>query len=241
MARALMSPHRRYRFWPPPTPTIGFMGEGAGCAPLTVHFNNESTYANSYRWEFSDGSVRSDDNPVHVLHEPGVYDVTFYVEGYEGTELVKVHSAVVEVFPTAQATFTLSPNHAIVPGQTVYCLNLSENATIYAWDLGDGTTSMVESSVHEYLEPGVYDVTLTANNVWGCVRMYTLPEVVVAEAGGHVEFPSAFTPSASGSNGGYYDPTSYDNDVFRPLHVGVESYELMVFTKWGEMIFTRTT
>ena len=36
---------------------------------------------------------------------------------------------------------------------------------------------------------------------------------------------------------GYYDPTGYDNDVFRPMHVGVESYEMMVFTKWGEMIF----
>ena len=130
------------------------MGEGAGCAPLTVHFNNESTYANSYRWEFSDGSVRSDDNPVHVFHEPGVYDVTFYVEGYEGTELVEVHSAVVEVFPTAQATFTLSPNHVMVQGQPVYCLNLSENATIYAWDLGDGTTSMVEPLSTNTSNPG---------------------------------------------------------------------------------------
>ena len=52
-----------------------------------------------------------------------------------------------------------------------------------------------------------------------------------------MEFPTAFTPNATGSNGGYYDPTGYDNDVFRPLHVGVESYELMVFTKWGEMVF----
>ena len=86
-----------------PSPTIGFTGEGAGCAPLTVQFENLSTYASSYRWEFSDGSVRSDDSPVHVFNEPGVYDVTLHVEGFDGSALVESHSAVVEVFPTAQA------------------------------------------------------------------------------------------------------------------------------------------
>ena len=220
-----------------PVPTIGFTGEGTGCAPLTVAFQNESSYASSYRWEFSDGSVRSDDHPVHVFHEPGVYDVTLFVEGYEGSELVEVHSAVVEVFPTAEAAFTLNPNQVMVAGQPVFCLNLSENATGYAWDFGDGQTSIAESPVHEYLEPGIFDVSLTATNVWGCESTYILPEAVLAEAGGAVEFPTAFTPNATGSNGGYYDPTGYDNDVFRPMHVGVESYELMVFTKWGEMVF----
>jgi PKD repeat protein len=220
-----------------PTPTIGFTGEGAGCAPLTVQFNNLSMYASSYRWEFSDGSVRSDDSPVHVFNEPGVYDVTLYVEGYEGTELMESHTAVVEVFPTAEAAFTLNPNHVMVPGQPVFFLNLSEDATEYMWDFGDGATSISETPVHEYLQAGVYDVTLTANNVWGCSTTYNLPEAVLAEEGGMMVFPNAFTPSSTGSNGGYYDPTGYDNDVFRPMHMGVETYELMVFTKWGEMVF----
>ena len=220
-----------------PMPTVGFTGGGSGCAPLTVEFDNHSTYAQSYRWEISDGSVRSDDNPVHVFHEPGLYDVTLYVTGYEGSELVEVQTAVVEVFPTAQAAFSLNPNHVMVPGQPVFFLNLSENAETYAWDFGDGTVSEAEQPVHEYTEPGLYDISLTANNTYGCSTTYVLPEAVLAEEGGMMRFPSAFTPSSSGPNGGYYDPTSYDNDVFRPLHAGVESYELMVFTKWGEMIF----
>jgi len=220
-----------------PSPTIGFTGEGAGCAPLTVQFENLSTYASSYRWEFSDGSVRSDDSPVHVFNEPGVYDVTLFVEGYDGSELVESHSAVVEVFPTAQAAFSLNPNHVMVPGQPVFFLNLSEGATEYAWDFGDGATSIAETPIHEYLEAGIYDVALTANNVWGCSTTFTLPEAVLAEEGGMMVFPNAFTPSATGSTGGYYDANGYDNDVFRPMHVGIEKYELMVFTKWGEMIF----
>ena len=52
---------RQFKFWP--TPTIGFSGEGSGCAPLTVSFDNASTYASQYRWEFSDGSIRTEDIP----------------------------------------------------------------------------------------------------------------------------------------------------------------------------------
>ena len=220
-----------------PAPTIGFSGGGSGCAPLSIQFDNASMYAQSYHWEFSDGSVRSDDSPVHVFHEPGVYDVTLYVEGFEGTELVETHTAVVEVFPTAQAAFAPNLNEVMVPGQPVYFLNLSENATQYTWDFGDGQTGINESPVHEYTTAGLYDVSLTANNEWGCATTYVLPEAILAEEGGMMVFPNAFTPNSTGPNGGHYDPYGYDNDVFRPMHGGVESYELMVFTKWGEMIF----
>ena len=103
--------------------------------------------------------------------------------------------------------------------------------------LSNGATSIAETPIHEYLQAGVYDVSLTADNTWGCSTTFTLPEAVLAEEGGMMVFPNAFTPSSTGSTGGYYDANSYDNDVFRPMHVGIETYELMVFTKWGEMIF----
>ena len=220
-----------------PTPTISFSGEGSGCAPLTVSFDNASTYASQYRWEFSDGSIRTEEHPVHVFNEPGIYDVTLYVEGYDGTELIEVQTAVVEVYPTADAAFSLSPTRVTAPGQPVYFVNLSDNATSYVWDFGDGATSDLETPVHEYDVAGLYDISLTANNEWGCQTTYVLEEGVLAEEGGLLVFPTAFTPSASGPSGGFYDRTSYNNDVFYPLHAGVEDYELMIFTKWGEMVF----
>lgn len=220
-----------------PTPTIGFEGAGAGCAPLTVSFDNTSTYASQYRWEFSDGSIRTEEHPVHVFNEPGVYDVTLRVEGYDGTELIAFQTAVVEVYPTADAAFSLNPTRVTAPGQPVYFVNLSEDANSYVWDFGDGTTTDAETPVHEYDVAGLYDISLTANNEWGCQTTYTLEEGVLAEEGGLLVFPTAFTPSASGPSGGFYDRTSYNNDVFYPIHAGVEDYELMIFNKWGEMIF----
>ena len=55
-----------------------------------------------------------------------------------------------------------------------------------------------------------------------------------------MEFPTAFTPNTGGSNGGYYDPNALDNDVFHPHHMGIVDYELVIFNKWGELLFRST-
>ena len=61
-----------------------------------------------------------------MFNEPGIYDVTLYVEGYDGTELIEVQTAVVEVYPTADAAFSLNPTRVTAPGQPVYFVNLSD-------------------------------------------------------------------------------------------------------------------
>lgn len=43
-------------------------------------------------------------------------------------------------------------------------LNTSENASIFFWEFGDGTTSTAANPVHVYSAPGVYNVRLTASN-----------------------------------------------------------------------------
>jgi len=47
---------------------------------------------------------------------------------------------------------------------TVTFINLSENATSYTWDFGDGTSSKVINPEKTYKTSGTYDVKLTANN-----------------------------------------------------------------------------
>ena len=47
---------------------------------------------------------------------------------------------------------------------TVYFTDLSENATSWAWDFGDGTTSTEQHPSHTYSTAGTYTVTLVATN-----------------------------------------------------------------------------
>ena len=43
---------------------------------LTVHFNNTSTFSDSFLWDFGDGSTSSETSPSHTYAEDGFYDVS---------------------------------------------------------------------------------------------------------------------------------------------------------------------
>lgn len=57
------------------------------------------------------------------------------------------------------AAFTSSAD-----GLTLTFVNASTNATDFAWDFGDGSTSTDENPMHTYADAGSYQVTLTASN-----------------------------------------------------------------------------
>jgi PKD repeat protein len=224
-----------------PNPVASFTGSGSGCAPLAVDFDNHSSHGAQYIWDFDDDVMTSEESPTHVFTRPGVYNVSLTVIGYEGQEDQVIQYGAVEVFPSASAAFVNSPTEVIVPDQPVDFVNLSEmDATEFFWDFGDGQFSTEKEPVHFYTEPGIYTVSLTANNSFNCPTTYTLEHAVEATVGGFMEFPTAFTPNTGGSNGGYYDPNALDNDVFHPHHMGIVDYELIIFNKWGELIFRST-
>jgi gliding motility-associated-like protein len=221
----------------PPLPTAGFLGQGIGCAPLTVSFTNTSWQAFTYQWHFGDGGTSTADNPTYVYNQPGTYSVTLVATGINGNSstLIKVDSVVVH--PRATAYFVLQPEEVIVPSEPVFTYNLSGNATTYHWDFGDGTVSDQFNPVHYYTEAGDYDVLLIANNQWDCPDTFRVESAVTGKVSGDLTFPNAFTPGNSGPTGGVYDPRSFDNDIFFPLYEGVESYKLEVFNRWGELLF----
>lgn len=47
----------------------------SGCAPFTVKFNNGSSQAVQYEWDFGDGNTSTLPGPVHTFTNPGIYNV----------------------------------------------------------------------------------------------------------------------------------------------------------------------
>lgn len=221
----------------PPHPTASFIGQGDGCAPLTVSFTNTSLQALSYQWNFGDGGTSTADNPIYVYNVPGTYTVTLTAFGVGGSvnTMVKVDSVVVR--PRANAFFVLQPTNVVIPTEPVYVYNLSGNATEFLWNMGDGTTYTSFNPVHHYTSPGQFDVQLIANNEWNCPDTFLLEGAVTAEPSGDIQFPNAFTPGTGGPTDGLYDPLSFSNDHFFPIQEGVEDYHLQVFNRWGELVF----
>ena len=218
-----------------PPPIAEFIGDGDGCAPVTVNFENLSQYADTYLWNFGDGATASNPSPEYTYFTPGTYTVSLIVTGEGGTD-VTIHEEVVNVYPTASAYFTINPS-AVSIGNPVFYFNQSVNADEFYWDFGDGSNSSEHSPIHIYDTPGTFPVTLISNNQYNCPDTLTLSDAVFVETGGSINFPNAFTPDPLGAGDGNYDPTNLDNNVFFPIHHGVEDYTLQIYNRWGELVF----
>jgi gliding motility-associated-like protein len=220
----------------PPLPTASFLGQGEGCAPLTVSFTNTSLQGLTYQWSFGDGGTSTADNPTYIYNVPGTYSVTLTAFGIGGSvnTFTKVDSVVVR--PRANAFFVLQPTNVVVPTQPVFTYNLSANADQFTWDFGDGTISNAFNPTHYYQQAGTFDVMLIANNPWNCPDTFTVAGATTAEVSGEIVFPNAFTPG-NGPSDGYYDPRSFSNDHFFPKYEGVAKYRLEIFNRWGELVF----
>lgn len=139
----------------------------------TVTFTDHSTTANEggllrWTWSFGDGGASTVRNPTHTFVEPRTYTVTLSVVDAKGKEGSFSQNISVNGAPIALFT---GPSAPITPGTTVQFGDLSsdpENETLtYAWDLGDGNFSSVQSPQHTYLAPGAHTVRLTVTDPWG--------------------------------------------------------------------------
>ncbi|MBN8578177.1 MAG: PKD domain-containing protein [Cytophagales bacterium] len=210
----------------------------AGCLPLRVSFTNLSQFAdvNSYEWDFGDGGTSRAINPVHVYFQPGVYSVTLSATNITGQTVVETKQAIIEVYPLPRADFQIKPALVYIPGGIMYTDNRSFDASTYWWDFGDGNTSTGFEPEHRYQQEGLYTIKLIAYNQFNCADSITRENAVRVLKGGQVLIPNAFSPSlsATGGGGGNSDGT---NDIFLPLMRGVVQFELMIFNRWGELLF----
>jgi gliding motility-associated-like protein len=209
----------------PAPPVANFKGADDGCMPHTITLINESTYADSYLWEFGDGSVSTAKDPTYTYYEAGIYKIKLTVSGMGG---VSSFSDTTRVFILPNSFFDLAPRYVYVNDEPVHYFNLSDHADVFEWDFGDGTTSKDLNPTHIYKDAGTYDVTLKVWTVNGCFDLYVMENAVFTEPSGMVEFPNAFRP----------DSPLEENRVFKPGIIDhVSDYHLMIFNRWGELIF----
>ena len=137
--------------------TVGFT---SNVNTLTASFSNTSANATSYSWNFGDGQISTDANPVHTYANCGTYTVTLTATNLCGTNTSSTTVTIGNGNPTA--SFTNSVNSL-----TATFSNTSTNATSYSWNFGDGQTSTLPNPSHTYANCGTYTVTMTATNLCG--------------------------------------------------------------------------
>ncbi|MCS6916457.1 MAG: PKD domain-containing protein [Chitinophagales bacterium] len=124
---------------------------------LQVSFENLSSGADSYLWDFGDGTTSTDVHPQHTYLNAGTYTVCLAATNSCGTASQCTDITVECLQALADFIFTAD-------GLEVQFNNNSTNATSYVWSFGDGASSNDVSPVHSYSAPGEYEVCLTASN-----------------------------------------------------------------------------
>lgn len=159
----------------------------------------------------------------------GVHQViTIDANGCQNTGVATV--GVSSIMPVAN--FTFGPQPTDYYNSEITFLNLSSNANSYNWDFGTfGTSSQFNPSPILYPDsiPGNYTVCLIAVSSGNCSD--TICANVIIDDVFILYVPNSFTPDNDGIN-----------DSFFPVISGMDpaSYQLMIFNRWGEIIFEST-
>lgn len=99
------------------------------CIPQNVFFDNNSQNANSYFWDFGDGTTSNLYEPTHAYTTPGVYDVLLVA--FDSTGCFTPDSVIVTVNIGAFVAGAVQPNSSICAGDS-YQLEAYGGST-YSW------------------------------------------------------------------------------------------------------------
>jgi PKD repeat protein len=146
-------------------PVAMFTHQSNVCLNASVSFNNLSTGATSYQWNFGDGGTSTQTNPTHSYSSPGTYTIT----------LIAINDCFCK--DTFQSTITVSS----FPGPEISC-----PSTVCAFDTATYTTSATGCTYNWFAIGGTIigpNNLQSVNVAWGAGQLGTLGLVVTGCSG----------------------------------------------------------
>jgi gliding motility-associated-like protein len=199
------------------------------CEPLPLQLRSATDTAISTRWE-QNGTRVSSTTEYNTSLNAGNYTIQLITEGTHCSD-------------TATASLSIKPRPEIGiqirPGREVYIdqpeINLralfpfgGEPADHQIdWQLGDGNTGTGERISHRYRDTGQFTIVLSVSNKDNCNSKDSLNLRVWPKA--FYLMPTAFSPNGDGIN-----------DRFSPEGNGISSWQMDIYTRWGERIYSGT-
>ncbi|MHC4859925.1 MAG: PKD domain-containing protein, partial [Planctomycetota bacterium] len=116
-------------------------------------------------WDFGDGSISREFDPVHDFRRPGRFVVTVTVWDDGGEPATKKAVLKLKSRPP-KARFRKKKVKSVPGGVRFFDRSRDRNGVVVAWhwDFGDGDTSTARFPEHVYDMPGRYVVTLTVTD-----------------------------------------------------------------------------
>lgn len=212
-----------------PIPRASFKSQNdSGCYPITVQFYDSSISGTplSYFWEFGDGTSSKEPNPLHTYNKSGVFDVGLTIIASSGCidTIFFPQPELIKAFDYPEAKIEVTPDEASIFEPLFNFNDISLNSINCLLIFGDGDSTESCRIIHEYPDTGIYKYMQIVENTDGCLdtimgKIRVLPEF-------RFEIPNAFSPNGDGKN-----------DFFAPVIFGIIEMDIIIFDRWGEMIF----
>jgi PKD repeat protein len=143
-------------------------------APIVGQVVTFTTSAPDAEWDFADGTRARGASVPHSFSRAGAYNVTVTGGSRCGNVRSDPQSVQVRDFGCPLPTFTATTTSPDV-GQTVAFDTAYPSPS---WTFGDGSTSTESTPTHQYAEPGLFDVRLTAMTTCGMATSNPMTMVV---------------------------------------------------------------
>lgn len=174
-----------------PRPTASFTAPvTVNCqTPFTVDFQDQSTGATSWLWNFGDGNNSTQQNPSHTYTSGSSFNVSLTVNNVFGCSDQVQQNNFVSISPPV-AAFLADTFEGCVPLNVQFTdqSNSVNPIVSWFWDLGNGTTSTQQNPATTYTSQGFYDVSLIIVDSAGCTDTLNRPAYVMAGDTVHVDF-----------------------------------------------------
>ncbi|NOT38820.1 MAG: PKD domain-containing protein [Saprospiraceae bacterium] len=142
-----------------------------GCLPLVVQYNNMSSNATTYKWNFPGGtpSTSTVRNPIVVYNSIGSFPVELEIANSKcSTKIEKLDYIKPRDKPRSVNFNYGAPNN----GNEVEFFAYGDRVDTYKWKFHDGTTDEGDYVIKSYPKEGTFEVELCAENDCGktCVK-----------------------------------------------------------------------
>lgn len=218
--------------------------KASGCPVHCVTFSDQTAAVTppaqiiDWKWVLGDGTVVHSGTNANQSHcynnttsnQLKYYDIRLVVTTDKGCADSLEKKNYITVYPTPVAAYEINPNPGNVVEPLEYFTNNSVDYTRWYWTFGDGgykTDSVNVSPTHLYSSETAttYYTNLIVVNQYGCSDTAMVPIEIGPEFVFYI--PNAFTPFS----------TDNVNDVFTGKGIGIETYDMWIFDRWGEMIY----
>lgn len=152
-------------------PQASFTVANISCSQTAIQFTDQSVLNDNapiYSWDFGDGTISTDKNPIHTYQKSGDYIIKLVLKTEANCESNFQLSKTIFELPAADF---VDPNACALDNVIFKAINTSSDIVSYQWNFGDESTATgKDTPPHQFATPGTYIISLKVTSSNGCEK-----------------------------------------------------------------------